>query len=67
MLTQVAEPFSSSSTYAVDDFVVYNGFLYQCITAVTDAGAWDSSKWQIQKIFDNNGYVIIKGGEAPTV
>jgi len=63
-LTQVAVPFSTSSTYAVDDVVVYEGFLYQCITAVSVAGAWDSTKWQIQKIFDNDGYVIIQGGTA---
>lgn len=32
--------FSTSKTYAVGDYVVYNHLLYKCITAVTSAGAW---------------------------
>lgn len=40
-----ADSFSTSSTYAVDDYVMYNNQLYRCTTAVTTAGAWDSTKW----------------------
>lgn len=64
VLTQVAIPFSTLATYDVDDFVVYDGFLYQCTTAIAVAGDWDASKWQVQKIFDNNGYVIAQGGTS---
>ena len=59
----VAGIFNTSTSYVVDDFVIYDGFLYQCITPTT--GEWDSTKWQIQKIFDNEGKVILKGGNAP--
>ena len=37
--------FSTGSTYAVGDFVIYTGALYRCTTAVTVAGAWSASKW----------------------
>ena len=40
-----ANDFSTSSTYAVGDMVLYQGDLYQCTTAITTAGAWDSTKW----------------------
>ena len=37
--------FSTGSTYAVGDFVIYTGNLYRCTTAVTVAGAWSASNW----------------------
>jgi hypothetical protein len=43
--TAIAPAFSSSSTYAVGDYVTHEGLLYKCTTAVTTAGAWDSTKW----------------------
>ena len=41
----IAPAFSTSSTYEVGDVVVYEHVLYKCITAISTAGAWDSSKW----------------------
>lgn len=41
-----ASAFSTSRTYAVGDFVIYDGKTYRCITAVSTAGAWDSTKWE---------------------
>lgn len=38
----IAEDFSTSKSYAVGDYVVYNGDLYRCSTAHS-AGAWDAS------------------------
>lgn len=46
--SNIAPLFSTTSTYAVGDYVIYynNGYkLYKCITAVTVAGDWDSSNW----------------------
>lgn len=37
--------FSATSTYAVGDLVIYDNAAYVCTTAVTTAGAWDSSKF----------------------
>jgi len=42
----IAPEFNASSTYEVGDVVVYNHVLYKCVTAISTAGAWDSSKWQ---------------------
>ena len=37
----IAPSFSTSTSYAVNDFVFYNGNLYKCTTA--HSGAWDAS------------------------
>lgn len=52
---QLAPVFSSASTYAVDDVVLYANNLYKCITAVTVAGDWDSTKWTQVKVSDIAG------------
>ena len=44
--TNIAPVFSTSSTYAVDDFVIYQGVLYKCISPVTTAGDFDNNNWQ---------------------
>ena len=47
------DTFSSSSTYAVGDLVVYDNKIYECITAITTAGAWDNSKWELVPVIVN--------------
>ena len=37
----VAEQYSSSATYDVGDYVIYNGQLYRCTTAIPAAEAWN--------------------------
>lgn len=46
----IAQAFSTSSTYALGDYVMYNGKLYECTTAVTTAGAWTSGNWTESKV-----------------
>lgn len=41
----IANEYSSSSTYAVGSYVIYEGNLYRCTTAITTAEAWNSSHW----------------------
>lgn len=41
----IASDYSSSSTYAVGDYVWYDGDLYRCTTAITTAEAWTSGHW----------------------
>lgn len=48
----IADDFSTESTYAVGDYVIYNGDLYKCTTAVTTAGAWDSNDWTETLVMD---------------
>ena len=64
----IADFFNETTSYIIDDFVIYEGNLYQCINNCI--GTWNSSNWQIQKIFDNNGDDIIKEkgeGDQPSV
>lgn len=47
----MAPPFSESSTYAVDDIVLYGTGLYKCHTAVVTPGSWTgSTNWQAHKL-----------------
>ena len=47
----MAPPFSESSTYAVDDIVLYTTGLYKCHTPVVTPGSWTgSTNWQVYKL-----------------
>ena len=41
----VADQYSSSATYNVGDYVIYNGQLYRCTTAITTAETWTAAHW----------------------
>lgn len=45
--------YDSTSTYAVGDLVVYNNTIYECITAISTAEEWNSSKWTIVPVIIN--------------
>ena len=52
----MASPFSESSTYAVDDIVLYGTGLYKCHTAVVTPGSWTgSTNWQVHKLSEGGG------------
>lgn len=54
----MAPPFSESSTYAVDDIVLYGTGLYKCHTAVVTPGSWTgSTNWQVYKLSEGGGTV----------
>lgn len=42
-IASISDQFSSSSTYAVNDIVIYNNLLYKCTTAVNIPGPWTGS------------------------
>lgn len=42
-----ATAYSSSSTYALGDLVLYSGSVYFCKTAITVAEIWNAAKWTI--------------------
>lgn len=46
----IAAAFSTASTYALGDYVMYSGKLYECTTAVTTAGAWNAGNWTESKV-----------------
>ena len=53
--------YSSSSTYAVGDYCIYNNKLYKCKTAITTAEAFNSTKWvqiKIAEEINNTGATV---------
>lgn len=52
LIDTVFEDYSSSSTYNVGDYAVYNNVLYRCVTAIATPEAWDSSKWEVATFQD---------------
>lgn len=49
----VAQIYSSSSTYAVGDYVLYQDTLYRCTTAITTAEAWTAAHWTAAVLGDD--------------
>lgn len=47
-----AEYDATTGTYAVGDFVLYDGLLYVCRTAVTTPQAWNANNWQLISVAD---------------
>ena len=45
VLNAMAPAYSTSATYAVGDYVNYNGSIYRCTTAITTAESWTSGHW----------------------
>lgn len=43
--SHTAAVYDPTKTYAVGEYVVYDGALYVCTTAVTTAEEWDADKW----------------------
>ena len=51
----LAVTFSASETYDVGEYVIYQENLYKCVTAITVAAAWDSTKWTRVLVTDELG------------
>lgn len=51
--TTIAPTFSESATYDLGDYVMYQGKLYECTTAVTTPGAWNPSNWYESKVMQS--------------
>lgn len=45
VLNAMAPAYSTSATYAVGDYVNYNGSIYRCTTAITTAESWTAGHW----------------------
>lgn len=53
----IAPMYSSTSTYAVDDAVMYDGRRYICSTAITTAEEWTPSHWTEKSVEETIGNV----------
>lgn len=51
----MAAEYDDTATYAVGDFCIYSEVLYKCVTAVTVAEAFDSTKWTQTTAAENFG------------
>ena len=49
----VAAQYSSSATYNVGDYVIYNGQIYRCTTAITTPESWTAAHWAAAYIGDD--------------
>lgn len=67
-----APTYSTSATYAVGDYVLYNSGLYECNTAITTAEAWTAAHWTAVKVGPEmtalrNGLVSVLASDATTI
>lgn len=51
----IADEYDDTSTYNVDEYVIYKGVLYKCTTAVTVAEPFDNTKWTAVLVTDEMG------------
>ena len=66
-----ATAYSSSSTYAVGDYVIHNSNLYRCTTAITTAEAFTAAHWtqvvladdvsDLKEDIDDLGFSVVNG------
>lgn len=47
------DTYSSTSTYALGDLVVYNNMIYECTTAITSSETWNQEHWTLVPIIVN--------------
>lgn len=52
------DTFSTTKTYAVGDYVVYDGKLWKCTTAVTTAGAWTGNGLTLDSSGTTEGFIL---------
>lgn len=45
MMESIAAEYDATATYAVGDYCRYNSEVYRCVTAISAAEAFDSTKW----------------------
>ena len=53
LLGSVAGTYSASKTYAVGDYVWYDGALYRCTTAISTAESWTAAHWTAAVLGDD--------------
>lgn len=52
MVANIAADYDETSTYALNDYAVYNGVLYKCTTAISTPEAFTPAKWLAVLIMD---------------
>lgn len=52
-VASLAHPYDATATYNIGDYVIYNGVLYRCTTAITTAEAWNAAHWTAATLADD--------------
>ena len=63
----VASLYSSTKTYAVGEYVIYQNELYQCKDAVTTAGVWENNSSKFSKIVIGDQVSNLKSAVTNTI
>lgn len=66
--SNLAEEYDSTATYDEGDFVIYEGVLYKCTTAISTPEAWTPAHWTSTLVVDNfgsGGATVTLGTSAP--
>ena len=66
-VSNAADAYDATKTYAVDALVIYENQLYKCTTAITTAEQWDSTKWKATTLAEEIGTGGGGGGNADLV
>lgn len=61
--SNIAEEYDSTATYDEGDFVIYEGVLYKCTTAISTPEEWTPAHWTSTLIVENFG----SGGASVTL
>lgn len=60
----LADAYDSTATYAVGDWCIRNGKLYECITAIATAEPFDSTKWRRVAVAELKSNLTDLGGDG---
>lgn len=68
--SNIAEEYDSTATYDEGDFVIYEGVLYKCTTAISTPEEWTPAHWTSTLVVDNfgsgGGASVTLGTTAPS-
>ena len=71
ILGDLASEYSTSQTYAVGDYCIYDSKLYKCTTAIATAEAWTSAHWELtdcgNELKTLNSNLVNKFGASQTI
>ena len=62
----ITDAYSSSSTYSVGDYCIYENTLYKCTTAISTAEEWNSAHWSAVTVADEINARVKKSGDTMT-
>lgn len=52
IVTAIADPYDSASTYTEGSFCVQDGKVYECTSAISTPEVWNAAHWQRIKVMD---------------